>query len=227
MRRLAICIGILALLFSAARAQAVPIGIGGFSGSETVIDFTELGGNILPPGPFTIGEVTFTGEPGWRLLDGNVLGTVTPALAVNADPSQIRLDFASPKGRVGLNYGAVSATFIVSIFDAGLTFLEQTVVSPPAFGSNVFVGFENLAGISRLVITETGDDGFLGALDDIRFELAPIPEPSTMLLLGSGLAGLGWYRRRRKAACLARVPQDYQAAVPPQGRRFCLLWPPL
>jgi hypothetical protein len=27
---------------------------------------------------------------------------------------------------------------------------------------------------------------------------APIPEPSTMLLLGSGLAGLGFFRRRRK-----------------------------
>ena len=26
----------------------------------------------------------------------------------------------------------------------------------------------------------------------------PSPEPSTVLLLGSGLAGLGWYRRRRK-----------------------------
>jgi len=38
-----------------------------------------------------------------------------------------------------------------------------------------------------------------GHVDLVQVE-KPIPEPSTMLLLASGLAGLGFFRRRRKAA---------------------------
>jgi len=36
------------------------------------------------------------------------------------------------------------------------------------------------------------------ALDNVRVDLAPVPEPSTFLLLGAGLAGLGIFGRRLK-----------------------------
>ncbi len=41
-------------------------------------------------------------------------------------------------------------------------------------------------------------DGVKTSITSHRDAVAPVPEPSTVLLLGSGLAGLAWYSRKRK-----------------------------
>ena len=58
----------------------------------------------------------------------------------------------------------------------------------------------NVYGSLDVTITSTGGDFYLdySTLTAKGCDVAPVPEPATLLLLGSGLAGLAFYRRKRK-----------------------------
>jgi hypothetical protein len=123
------------------------------------------------------------------LHDGSLLPGIISAVFSSAVTS-VRLDVIN---------GLVGADFTMTAFGAGHSFLGSTFVSLADYPTAAAVGslsLSGLGGIYSIEITSGQGDGDIDfAIDTVEF--TPVPEPGTLVLIGTGLATMLARRRRR------------------------------
>jgi hypothetical protein len=223
-------VGLAFLVAGVGHAQAGPITLSDFSGSETVIAPTSGGNGVtishvrftnnsdatgfgrlgVDPTP----EFEFISERYWGHIPGASLGAaVSDQTRITDFEMEFLAGITEPVNRVGmLLHGHPNNRWRFSVFgnsNSGPVLLDSIEVMQNGTDQGFFVGLEVLEDIFLVRVQELSPLKDQNTdFDDFRFESipplpAPIPEPSSLALLTIGAIGLfghGWRRKRKLSA---------------------------
>ena len=160
-----------------------------------------MGGGCFPPGGLLPG-VIYSASPG--LMPGNIVvlaagfvGNPSRVIGANLFTDTFNLTFANANV-VGFDVfsGPLAGNVAISVFDPANVLLGTFSVLAP-IGGTFFGVISTTGNIGRINIASLAPiPGEL--VDNVAFGTAAIPEPTTILLLFTGLAGVAAKVRRRR-----------------------------
>ena len=196
---------------SNAPGSTISVGIGAFGPGSTLTTFTGLAdgtevngltvNGILFNCSLGNGQVTIDGGPG-------TTNNIAPPNIVSVGNNTGVLSMTLPSfvdtfgyGYAVLSTGAVTAATTMSLFSGATPVgsLSYDGIPDPTFAGG-FAGIASTIPFNSVRVTFNSVAAPAFALDNIRTATtaAPVPEPSTMLLVGAGIAGYLFVRRTRK-----------------------------
>ena len=149
-------------------------------------------------------STTAAGLTGSASPSGWPTGASDPALVSSAHNGGSTLTVSIPSGVNAVDFYVGPQDFVnftISVTDdAGGTFTSNAFIQS-ALTNPVFFGVTTTGNFTSFqIITFANPD--MATLDDVQIgqaDVAPTPEAATLLLVGTGLLGMGYFKRRRRS----------------------------
>lgn len=176
------------------------------AGSATLIDFEgvapassqyPVGNNYMEDGynfynPRNFDDAAIIGQPGQNTSGSDYYTWNSPAANNPITLTNILGDYFNLSSLdVGTKYAILGSFDITGFFSNG-TNTTYSVIDVSSF-QNIGLNWLSLTKVEFSYVS-----GDFGAIDNLVVDAAPIPEPATMLLFGTGLVGLAGTRIRKK-----------------------------